>query len=305
MTANQIAYWNMRENERSNRANEAETNRSNVTRERETERSNRAKEAENYRHNFATEGETERHNKRTEAQTDTKLAEDGRHNRVLEYWQGFSEQEKQRHNIKLEGLQSEGNQIQWFNAIAGDRHNKMEEDLKARDLAEREAANKRNAAIAQQNADTQEMKMRYEHNDRARELVTKEKDASTREFLSTYQARSLDSQADLNAANAAEVPKMSERQEQYLADTKSKTELAWEQYYWNQNVDRAKVDASIINAGIGALGNLASSALGGGFNLAGQMYNADQSYLGSRYSADMNYAGRVYSSDNNARRYYE
>jgi hypothetical protein len=44
MTMNQIAYHNMRENQRSNLARERETYRSNVVREEETHRSNLAKE---------------------------------------------------------------------------------------------------------------------------------------------------------------------------------------------------------------------------------------------------------------------
>lgn len=55
MTANQISYWNLMENSRSNLAKEAETNRANVAKEREELRSNQARERENLRHNLETE----------------------------------------------------------------------------------------------------------------------------------------------------------------------------------------------------------------------------------------------------------
>lgn len=55
MTANQIAYWNLQETERSNLARESETHRSNVANETETNRSNLARETETNRANLAKE----------------------------------------------------------------------------------------------------------------------------------------------------------------------------------------------------------------------------------------------------------
>lgn len=80
MTANQIAYQNMLEARRTNRAKEIETQRSNLAKEAENLRSNKAKENENFRHNINTEevalrqlglsaqqiAEVIRHNKATE-----------------------------------------------------------------------------------------------------------------------------------------------------------------------------------------------------------------------------------------------
>lgn len=45
MTANQIAYWNLQETQRSNRAKEQENERTHMATEKETARSNKAKEA--------------------------------------------------------------------------------------------------------------------------------------------------------------------------------------------------------------------------------------------------------------------
>lgn len=67
MTANQIAYWNLKETERSNRVREGETERSNKARESETFRSNLAKETETNRSNRARENETVRSNLEQEA----------------------------------------------------------------------------------------------------------------------------------------------------------------------------------------------------------------------------------------------
>lgn len=44
MTQNQIAYWNLKENQRHNKVSEDETNRSNVVKETETNRANLEKE---------------------------------------------------------------------------------------------------------------------------------------------------------------------------------------------------------------------------------------------------------------------
>lgn len=67
MTANQIAYWNVVEYERHNKASEAETYRHNSAQEVETNRHNVVMEVETNRHNVVTERETERHNRATEA----------------------------------------------------------------------------------------------------------------------------------------------------------------------------------------------------------------------------------------------
>lgn len=55
MTSNQLSYWKLKEEERANRAKEAETNRANVVKEAENYRSNLAKEAETHRANVEAE----------------------------------------------------------------------------------------------------------------------------------------------------------------------------------------------------------------------------------------------------------
>lgn len=87
MTQNQIAYWNLQETERHNKAGEDENKRHNVTTEGETFRHNYVTEQvsiadlnERGRHNRATEYETSRHNMETESQGRQQLAETNRHN---------------------------------------------------------------------------------------------------------------------------------------------------------------------------------------------------------------------------------
>ena len=58
MTANQIAYWNLIESQRSNRAKEKEANRANLEKERLEERSQNLKDSQT----FWEQNETKRHN---------------------------------------------------------------------------------------------------------------------------------------------------------------------------------------------------------------------------------------------------
>lgn len=94
MTNNQIQYWSLQEQKRSNRANEVETNRHNMSTEAETNR-----------HNVATEGldlsklsETTRHNKASEGIDAGRLSESIRHDKASEQLSGVDL------NIKKENL---------------------------------------------------------------------------------------------------------------------------------------------------------------------------------------------------------
>lgn len=69
MTQNQIAYWNLQENIRANKAKEGENYRSNLAREIETNRSNVAKELETNRSNVAQEREALRSHQENERLT--------------------------------------------------------------------------------------------------------------------------------------------------------------------------------------------------------------------------------------------
>lgn len=133
MTKNQIDYWNLQENKRSNLAVEKETNRHNVTTEYETNRHNVVSEKidlgrlqEQTRHNLATEGisqgsldESIRHNQAQEYlgtlnlgyNKDT-LAEITRHNIATENLTNYDlsiradqQAETVRHNVSTEGIQ--------------------------------------------------------------------------------------------------------------------------------------------------------------------------------------------------------
>lgn len=73
MTRNQVAYREILETERSNKAREAETSRSNLASEGETHRSNVAREFETNRSNVARESETNRANVAYESLRDAEL----------------------------------------------------------------------------------------------------------------------------------------------------------------------------------------------------------------------------------------
>lgn len=91
MTRNQIAYWELQESKRSNRAKERETNRSNVAREIETNRSNLAQEKQNrinsnrnYLMNVLNLQELHRNNVAVSDLRSAELKEQSRRNRVSE-----------------------------------------------------------------------------------------------------------------------------------------------------------------------------------------------------------------------------
>lgn len=130
MTANQIAYQRMREENRANLAREAETNRANLA----GERLRSAELAENSRHNLVSESETQRGNIARETETNrsnlAKELEAARHNYASEQINaaqvGVASQqvaanyavglgnlaEAQRHNVQLENIQFAGQQTQ-------------------------------------------------------------------------------------------------------------------------------------------------------------------------------------------------
>lgn len=104
MTSNQIAYWSLQEQKRSNAAKEYETARNNaaieaITKKRDANTyilgSHQLNEA--VRHNVASEAETSRSNQAREYET-------GRHNRKTESLQAYSQAEMQRHNRQTEVL---------------------------------------------------------------------------------------------------------------------------------------------------------------------------------------------------------
>lgn len=87
MTRNQIEYWKLKEQQRSNKASQAEQSRSNKAQEQETVRSNRARESETHRSNLINEshqsnvlGETIRANKARESHNVATLQETKRSN---------------------------------------------------------------------------------------------------------------------------------------------------------------------------------------------------------------------------------
>lgn len=113
MTQNQINYWKLQEERRSNLAQEGETKRSNLAKEYETNRSNLAKETETHRSNMASEGvafgnlsEAQRSHQAQEALAQQSLAEQVRHSQAVEAEENRSnlarEAENFRHNTSVE-----------------------------------------------------------------------------------------------------------------------------------------------------------------------------------------------------------
>nr|AVX53628.1 putative ORF1 [Marmot picobirnavirus] len=100
MTHNQIEYWKMREQHRSNQANEGETFRHNTVTEREARRHNQAGEA----FSLSNLSEVRRHNKAAEAFNLSSLAEQSRHNIANEQYNLSSLSELNRHNTTQESL---------------------------------------------------------------------------------------------------------------------------------------------------------------------------------------------------------
>lgn len=149
MTRNQISYWTLEENKRSNRVNEAETQRSNKAREKETNR-----------HNLATEEETHRHNVATELLTSQAQAEQARHNGVTEMQNSIALAETERSHRANEGLQLQQIYLGYANLGLGyaqleesQRHNAANEKFNLLNLAETERANEAREQISRDQLD--------------------------------------------------------------------------------------------------------------------------------------------------------
>lgn len=167
MTANQIAYWNLQETKRTNRAREVlqadqqaethrsnvsneeikrtsnainqqnvdETKRANVARETETARSNRAQEYETHRSNIARELETQRSNLANEALKSQTNQETERSNRANEQIKSQSNRETVRHNVQTE-------HIDMFKAAEAQRHNYATEQVESAKASESQRHNR-------------------------------------------------------------------------------------------------------------------------------------------------------------------
>lgn len=160
MTQNQIAYWSMREGERSNLAREKEEHRSNVAREKELLRSNLAREQETNRSNMAREKETNRANLASElnamlarqqqftlsTRSQDEVNRSNRANEALGYARIAQEQQRlaaqvEQFNRQLEQTKVRDS-IQLMNAIETQRSHKAEELLRSDTLAEQVRASK-------------------------------------------------------------------------------------------------------------------------------------------------------------------
>ena len=147
MTQNQIAYWRLQEEKRSNLASEGETSRHNMTTEKETERSNRVQQGETKRHNLSTESqawlnysESQRSNRANESIKRDTLAESARHNVATESELSrhnlATESESVRHNVESEILGRGQLALQHGQLQEQTRHNVATEIQSANTLAE-------------------------------------------------------------------------------------------------------------------------------------------------------------------------
>lgn len=134
MTANQINYWKLQEDRRSNLAKETEANRHNIVTEGETSRHNVATEQvslgnlqETSRHNTATEQETVRHNTATEAESQ-------RHNVASERFNISQLEENKRHNLSQEQLAGAENIIDRYKADIQKAYNNAIVELRSQEL---------------------------------------------------------------------------------------------------------------------------------------------------------------------------
>lgn len=111
MTRNQLAYWELRENKRAHRSQEAETKRANLAREAETHRNNLAVEQETNRANLARERQNAINSDRQNTQFFASLAETKRANQEREKISYAQLKETNRSNLANE-------QIARYNAIS-------------------------------------------------------------------------------------------------------------------------------------------------------------------------------------------
>lgn len=131
MTHNQIDYWKLQEEKRSNIANETEN-----------ARHNKAYESEVSRHNIATEtlqlgslNETIRSNKAREGLTAAANAEIARHNVASENLQAGTLGESVRHNQQMEALSEGQLQLGQDTLSESQRHNQATELINAGGIA--------------------------------------------------------------------------------------------------------------------------------------------------------------------------
>lgn len=182
MTTTQIQYWTLKENQRSNLAQETEINRSNVAREKETKRHNKAGEKETNRHNVVVEVETERHNRAIELLTSQANAEQARHNQMTESLEGqrltIDQQrlqlgydtlaETHRTNVANEQLRHDSNALGWSTLSETIQHNRATEGTNLMAVMESVRADKVNEALShQRNIETQRSNMESEELRRA------------------------------------------------------------------------------------------------------------------------------------------
>lgn len=173
MTKNQIEYWNLKENERSNRVREQETRRANLAQERISGQANDIK----YSLGLQQNTETQRSNLAREKET----ARNNRANNSLEYWKqsiaesqlgvnrynaettrslGYSNlAETQRANLVREAQQQENIEISRAQTNEAKRHNVQSENVSRLQTLSNYGVQSRNATTNEANAETRKAEL--------------------------------------------------------------------------------------------------------------------------------------------------
>lgn len=209
MTRNQIEYWKLQEEKRSNRAGETETRRANLARETESHRSNLANERENARSNRARENLQREGNVINSLHLERQDAENERANRASEALRADSNA-IERERITLGYTQAAANrEVGMANAGVGyaqvaesTRANMANEAERSRSNKQQEVVNYINAYANRQNADTRQREQslkEYQYSDTGRDQ------AQSNAFLNRARAIGVGSQLKSDNYNRAQI----------------------------------------------------------------------------------------------------
>lgn len=256
MTSNQIAYWQLQEQSRSNQA-----------RERETARSNRASESEAHRSNLAREQEQNRSNLINEAQNLRAIQETERSNRVKESETNRAnlarESETHRSNVAVESETERSNRAREsynLGSLAETIRSNVARETETRrsnlvNEAERERSNRANETInTERNTINREHYERLDSETNRHNLVTE----GIQQEQNALRAQEIILGYDSNSARR-EVASISSAASRYSADVNAalgysnlqeatRSHLANESLTQQANTNRFVADLANVNA---------------------------------------------------------
>lgn len=173
MTKNQIEYLKLREQQRSNLANEALTEKRDTT----TRELGFANLGETNRHNLATErhntlvlGETQRHNYAQEAHNAAVLDETSRHNLAMEAHNERIATEQERSNRANESIKLGGLSLEASKLFEQQRHSRVTEAEQERSNRARESETSRSNRVRE--AETRRSNIANEQENKRRNLAS-------------------------------------------------------------------------------------------------------------------------------------